>query len=213
MTTGLIKLQDSLITKPIMTNIAVFASGNGSNCENIIRYFEDSESICIRLVLCNNRNAKVMQRASLLGVPAEYVDRISFRDASTVMPLMQKYGIDFIVLAGFLQLVPAFLIEAYSHRIINIHPALLPKFGGKGMYGHHVHEAVKAAGETETGITVHWVTEKYDDGGIIAQFRTPLSPTDTPDDIAGKIHVLEMEHFPKVIEEVIRNRRQAFMGG
>lgn len=188
-----------------MTNIAVFASGNGSNCENIIRYFKDSGSIRVRLVLCNNPDAKVMQRAAMLGVPAEYVGRTAFRDESTVMPLMRKYEIDFIVLAGFLQLVPAFLIKAYRRAIINIHPALLPKFGGKGMYGHHVHEAVKAAGETETGITVHWVTEAYDEGGIIAQFRTPLTPDDTPDSIAAKIHTLEMEHFPRTIGEIVHN--------
>jgi len=209
------KVKDSLLyctvsseiktKKKRMTNIAVFASGNGSNCENIIRYFNDSGSVCVRLVLCNNPDAKVMQRAAMLGVPVEYVCRTAFRDENTVMPLIRKYGIDFIVLAGFLQLVPAFLIKAYRRAIINIHPALLPKFGGKGMYGHHVHEAVKAAGETETGITVHWVTEAYDEGGIIAQFRTSLSPDDTPDSIAAKIHTLEMEHFPRIIEEIIHN--------
>ena len=120
-----------------------------------------------------------------------------------MMPLLSEHHIDFIVLAGFLPLVPDFLIEAFPRRIINIHPALLPKFGGKGMWGHHVHEAVKAAGETETGMTVHYVTPVCDGGEIIAQFRTPLSPDDTPDDIAAKEHILEMEHFPAVVEKVL----------
>ena len=120
-----------------------------------------------------------------------------------MMPLLSEHHIDFIVLAGFLPLVPDFLIEAFPRRIINIHPALLPKFGGKGMWGHHVHEAVKAAGETETGMTVHYVTPVCDSGEIIAQFRTPLSPDDTPDDIAAKEHILEMEHFPAVVEKVL----------
>jgi phosphoribosylglycinamide formyltransferase-1 len=118
---------------------------------------------------------------------------------------MRQYHIDFIVLAGFLLMVPGFLIDAYDHRMLNIHPALLPKYGGKGMYGMHVHEAVKAAGEKETGMTVHWVSRVCDGGEIIAQFSTPLSPDDTPDDIAAKEHILEQQHFPKVIEEVISN--------
>ena len=161
-------------------NIAIFVSGSGSNCENLIRYFTDSESVHCALVVSNK-------------------------------PDLQKYDIGFIVLAGFLPLVPDFLIDAYPHRIINIHPALLPKYGGKGMWGHHVHEAVKAAGETETGMTVHWVTPVCDAGEIIAQFRVALTPDDTVDDIAEKEHddiaekehQLEMAHFPKVVEEVI----------
>ena len=119
------------------------------------------------------------------------------------MPLLAQYDIDFIVLAGFLLMIPDFLVQAYEHRMINLHPALLPKYGGKGMYGHHVHEAVKAAGETETGMTVHWVSNVCDGGEIIAQFRTAISPEDTPDDIAEKEHILEMEHFPKVIEQIL----------
>jgi phosphoribosylglycinamide formyltransferase-1 len=121
-----------------------------------------------------------------------------------MMPLMERYGIDFVVLAGFLPLVPNFLIEAFPRRIINIHPALLPKYGGKGMWGHHVHEAVKAAGETETGMTVHYVTPVCDSGEIIAQYKTALSPTDTADDIAEKEHHLEMAYYPKVVEQVLR---------
>jgi phosphoribosylglycinamide formyltransferase-1 len=121
-----------------------------------------------------------------------------------MLPLMQRYDIHFIVLAGFLPIVPDYLIDAYPRRILNLHPALLPKFGGKGMWGHHVHEAVKAAGETETGMTVHWVTPVCDGGDIIAQFRVPLLPDDTVDDIAEKEHQLEMAHFPQVIEQVLR---------
>ena len=119
------------------------------------------------------------------------------------MPLMREHHIDFIVLAGFLLVIPDFLINAYPHKMINLHPALLPKFGGMGMYGHHVHEAVKAAGETETGMTVHYVSNEVDGGEIIAQFSTPILPTDTPDDIAAKEHVLEMAHFPQVVDDVI----------
>ena len=122
-----------------------------------------------------------------------------------MLPLLKKYDIDFIVLAGFLPLVPSFLIDAYPHRIINIHPALLPKYGGKGMWGRHVHEAVKEAGETETGMTVHWVTPVCDSGEIIAQYKVALSPEDTVDDIAEKEHLLEMKYFPKVVEEVLNN--------
>jgi len=124
--------------------------------------------------------------------------------SAVMMPLMERYGIDFVVLAGFLPLVPNFLIEAFPRRIINIHPALLPKYGGKGMWGHHVHEAVKAAGETETGMTVHYVTPVCDSGEIIAQYKTALSPTDTADDIAEKEHHLEMAYYPKVVEQVLR---------
>ena len=132
-----------------------------------------------------------------------FMSREDFRSGNRLLPVMDSFKIDFIVLAGFLQLVPDFLLGRFDHAIINIHPALLPKFGGKGMYGHHVHEAVKAAGETETGMTVHWVTKDYDAGEIIAQFRVPVYPDDTPDDIAYREHLLEMEHFPKVIEGLL----------
>ena len=125
-----------------------------------------------------------------------------------MMPLLRKYDIGFIVLAGWLPLIPNYLIDAYPHKMINLHPALLPKYGGKGMWGHHVHEAVKAAGETETGMTVHWVTPVCDAGEIIAQFKVALSSDDTVDDIAEKEHQLEMEHFPKVVEDIIRKMKE-----
>ncbi len=185
------------------TKIAIFASGSGSNCENIIRYFKKSESVSIQVVVSNKADAYVLERARKLNVPSVVISKSELNDPHTMLPLMHQYAIDFIVLAGFLPLIPNFLIDVFPHRIINIHPALLPKYGGKGMYGHHVHEAVKAAGESETGMTVHWVTPVCDAGEIIAQFRVALSPDDTVDDIAEKEHQLEMEHFPKVIENII----------
>jgi len=184
-------------------NLAIFVSGNGSNCENIIRYFKESEKYKVAMVLSNKADAYALVRAKNLGVPTEIVPRKEFAKEEVIMPLLESYSIDFIVLAGFLVIVPDFLIEAYDHRMINLHPALLPHFGGPGLYGHHVHEAVKAAGETETGMTVHWVSATVDGGEIIAQFKTPVAPEDTPDDIAEKEHKLEMEHFPRVIEEIL----------
>ena len=184
-------------------NIAIFASGSGSNCENLIRYFADSESVNCALVVSNKPDAYALTRAERLGVPTAVTPMADLHNPDVMMPLLRRYDIGFIVLAGWLPLIPDFLIEAYPHRIINIHPALLPKYGGKGMWGHHVHEAVKAAGERETGMTVHWVTPVCDAGEIIAQFRVSLSPDDTVEDIAEKEHQLEMEHFPKVVETII----------
>ena len=186
-----------------MINIAIFVSGSGTNCENLIKYFADSERVNCALVVSNKPDAFALTRAERLGVETAVAPKPQLNDPDFMMPLLSDHHIDFIVLAGFLPLVPDFLIEAFPRRIINIHPALLPKFGGKGMWGHHVHEAVKAAGETETGMTVHYVTPVCDSGEIIAQFRTPLTPDDTPDDIAAKEHVLEMEYFPKVVEKVL----------
>lgn len=180
-------------------NIAIFASGGGTNCENIIRYFKDSDEVCTALVISNKAEAPVLGKALKLGVPVQVVTKAELNDEAVMMPLLQQYAIDFIVLAGFLPLVPDFLIEAFPRRIVNIHPSLLPKFGGKGMWGHHVHEAVKAAGETETGMTVHWVTPVCDGGDIIAQYRVALSPEDSADVISEKEHALEMKYYPLVI--------------
>ena len=188
--------------KPL--TIAIFVSGGGTNCENIIEYFKDSESVHIALVVSNRADAFALERARRHEVPTTIISKADLSTTDIVMPLMEHYGIEFIVLAGFLPLIPNYLIDAYPRRIVNLHPALLPKFGGKGMYGHHVHEAVKAAGETETGMTIHYVSPVCDGGDIIAQFSTPLSPDDTVDDIAEKEHVLEMEHFPKVLEQLFR---------
>ena len=181
--------------------MAIFASGSGSNCENIIRYFKNSALASTDLVVCNKPDAYVLERAKRMGVPSKVITKAELNDAATMMPLLKD--IDFIVLAGFLPLIPNFLIDAFPRRIVNLHPALLPKYGGKGMWGHHVHEAVKAADEKETGMTVHWVTPICDAGEIIAQFSVALSPNDSVDDIAEKEHQLEMEHFPVVLEKII----------
>lgn len=184
--------------------IAIFASGSGSNCENLIRYFEDSDVVRCALVVSNKADAYVLERAKRLGVPTAIMPKALLNDADAMMPLMREYDIDFIVLAGFLPLVPNFLLDAFPRRIVNLHPALLPKYGGKGMWGHHVHEAVKAAGETETGMTVHWVTPVCDGGDIIAQYKCEIAPSDSVDDIAEKEHQLEMRYFPEVVERIIR---------
>ena len=184
-------------------NIAIFASGGGTNCENIIRYFKDSAEVCTALVVSNKADAPVLRKALKLGVPVQIVTKAELNDETVMMPLLQQYAIDFIVLAGFLPLIPDFLVEAYPRRIVNIHPSLLPKFGGKGMWGHHVHEAVKAAGEKETGMTVHWVTPVCDGGDIIAQYRVALSPEDSAEVISEKEHVREMKYYPLVILRVL----------
>lgn len=182
--------------------VAVFVSGSGSNFENLVHYFQDSPLVDITLMVSSKADAYAMTRARRLGVPAVVRNRKELNDPSVMVPLLRRQGIGMIVLAGFLPMVPEYLINLYPRRIVNIHPSLLPKFGGKGMWGHHVHEAVKAAGETETGITIHYVTPVCDGGEIIAQYAVALSPDDTVDDIADKGHVLEMEHFPKVVEQV-----------
>jgi phosphoribosylglycinamide formyltransferase-1 len=187
-----------------MVNIAIFVSGSGSNCENIIRYFQQNNEVNIALVISNKADAYALTRAKNLNVPSIVLPKAEFNDRTKVLNLMKENKIDFIVLAGFLLIIPDWLIDAYPKRMLNLHPALLPKFGGIGMYGHHVHEAVRKANETETGMTVHWVSNVCDGGEIIAQFRTPITPTDTPDDFADKEHVLEMEHFPQVIESVLK---------
>ena len=186
-------------------NIAIFVSGSGSNCENLIRYFADNQRIHCALVVSNKPDALALERARQLGVPTAVAPKPELNAPEFMLPLLRDYQIGFIVLAGFLPLVPNFLLDAFPRRIINLHPALLPKYGGKGMWGHHVHEAVKAAGEKETGMTVHWVTPVCDAGEMIAQYRCALSPEDTVDDIAEKEHQLEMEYFPKVVEQVLQS--------
>lgn len=188
-------------------NIAIFVSGSGSNCENIIQYFQNNKQANIALVVSNRSDAYALVRAQRLNVPTKVLPKAEFNNQEMVMKLMADYRIDFIVLAGFLLMIPDWLISAYQHRMINLHPALLPKFGGIGMYGHYVHEAVRKANETETGMTVHWVSPVCDGGEIIAQFRTPITPNDTPDDIAAKEHVLEMKHFPQVIEAILKQEK------
>ena len=185
-------------------NIAIFVSGSGTNCENLIRYFEGSDCVNCSLVVSNKADALALERATRLGVSTAVTPKAQLNDPQVMLPLLREHAIDFIVLAGFLPLVPDFLIDAFPCRIVNLHPALLPKYGGKGMWGHHVHEAVKAAAETETGMTVHWVTPVCDGGEIIAQYRCELSPDDTVDDIAEKEHQLEMQYFPQIVEQVLQ---------
>ena len=185
--------------------VAIFVSGTGTNCENIIRYFAGSEVVNIALVVSNKAEAPALEKARRLGVPTEVVSKSQLSDNSFMLPLLRERDIHFIVLAGFLLMIPDYLIAAYPRRIINLHPSLLPKFGGKGMYGHRVHEAVKAACETETGMTVHYVTGECDGGEIIAQYKTAISPEDTPEDIAAKENLLEMRYYPLVIKQVLQN--------
>ena len=186
-----------------MKRVAIFASGSVSNAENIANYFKGSDAVEISLILANNPEAYVLERAKKLGIESVVVTGKEFRAADKVLEILKERNIDFIVLAGFLLLVPAKLIEAYPGKIVNIHPALLPKHGGKGMYGDHVHEAVVAAGDTESGITIHLIDERYDCGTTFFQATCPVLPTDTPHDVAEKVHALEYEHFPRVIKEII----------
>lgn len=185
-----------------MKNIAIFASGSGSNAERIVEYFAKSEQINVKLFLCNNPEAGVIQRAERLQIPLIMFDRPAFKSGE-VVKILQENQIDWVILAGFLWLVPKNVVEAFPNKIINIHPALLPKFGGKGMYGHFVHEAVVENEETKSGITIHFVNECYDEGGIIFQASFPVLKTDMPEDVARKGQVLEHKHFPEVIERTI----------
>lgn len=186
-----------------MKNIAIFASGSGTNAENITRYFSNSETVKVAVVLSNNRHVGVHARVNGLGVPSFVFTRDEFTEGSKVLAKLAEYETDLIVLAGFMNKISGVLLEAYPGKIINIHPALLPKHGGKGMYGMHVHEAVVAAGEKESGITIHYINERYDEGAIIFQASCPVLPSDTPEEVAAKVHALEYAHYPRMIEEVI----------
>jgi phosphoribosylglycinamide formyltransferase-1 len=188
-----------------MTNLAIFASGSGTNAENIARYFSGSERIRVSLVLSNRPDAYVLERASRLGIPVLVFSRGDLYETGKVMEVLEEHRIDFLVLAGFLWLVPSGLLEVYRGRVINIHPALLPRFGGKGMYGDRVHRAVIESGEKRTGITIHYVNERYDEGQVIFQESFEILPGDTPESIAERVHRLEYAHFPRVIQEVVEN--------
>ena len=185
-----------------MTRIAIFASGSGTNAENLIKYFQNSEEIRVSKVYCNKKSAGVYARCERLNVPCVWFSREAFYNSSRVLHDVQLHA-DFVVLAGFLWRIPQGFVDAFPQKMINIHPALLPKYGGKGMYGMYVHEAVKANNEKETGITIHFVNEHYDEGAIIFQAKTEVDSNDSPEDIANKIHELEYAHFPVVIEEVV----------
>ena len=184
-------------------NIALFASGSGTNAENICNYFKQNKQIKVALIVTNNALAGVIKRAKRLHVPVEVIAKEAYSNGNYLTQLLKNYKIDFVVLAGYLKLIPLELIKNYERRIINIHPALLPLYGGHGMYGMKVHEAVITAGEKQTGITIHYVNEKFDEGKIIFQATTSIVNTDTPHSIADKVHKLEYEYFPKVIEDVI----------
>lgn len=186
-----------------MRNIAIFASGSGTNAENIIRYFSNKNSAKVTLVLSNKRQALVLKRAEALNINTLFFDRNDFYTSGKVSGWLKKYSIDFIVLAGFLWLVPADIIESYKGRLVNIHPALLPSYGGKGMFGAVVHRSVIANHEAESGITIHLVNERYDEGDIVFQARCKVDPDDTPESLALKIHQLEYKYFPAVIEKLV----------
>ena len=186
-----------------MKNIALLASGSGSNVQNIANYFAKNPEVHISLVITNNPKAGVIERCKNLGIPLVYLSKAGFSSENTLLNTLKGFSIDLIVLAGFLLKIPHGLVKAYPNKIVNIHPALLPKFGGKGMYGMHVHRAVKEAGETETGISIHYVNEHYDQGTLIFQAKTLVNTQDTPEDIATKVQALEAVHFPKTIETLL----------
>lgn len=186
-----------------MKRIVILASGSGSNAENLITYFKENPEIQVAAVLTNKSSAKVLERCDRLQVPAFYFNKSAFSSSDAVVGLLKGMNTDLIVLAGFLWKIPQNVIDAFPNKIINIHPALLPKYGGKGMYGEKVHQSVKENGETETGITIHYVNEHYDEGGIIFQAKTAVEPSDDANGIAEKVHQLEYEHFPKVIEKLL----------
>lgn len=183
-----------------MSNIALFASGSGSNAENIVKYFLDDKNVTFPIILCNNRSAFVFERAKKLQISSILIDRDQFYNTDEIVDILKQNDIDLIVLAGFLWLIPQNILKAYSGRILNIHPALLPKYGGKGMYGDKVHKAVVEAGESESGITIHHVNEHFDEGEILFQAKCEVLPTDSAEEVAHKVHELEYEHFPKVID-------------
>lgn len=186
-------------------NIAIFASGSGTNAEHIIRYFQEKETASVKLVLSNKKEAYVLERANQLNIPCRYFPKNEWEEGKKIRSLLQTNEIDLIVLAGFLLKIPQVLLDAYPHKIVNIHPALLPKYGGKGMYGRHVHEAVINAREKETGITIHYIDKEYDQGKILFQQTCSVEPTDTPEKVAAKVHALEYAYYPHVIESLLTN--------
>jgi phosphoribosylglycinamide formyltransferase-1 len=186
-----------------MKIIAVFASGEGSNAQNLMDYFKHSSTIKVKVIVSNNPQANVLNRAKKENVPTMLINRESFYNTNNVIEQLKELQVDWIILAGFLWLIPGNLISAFPRKIVNIHPALLPKFGGKGMYGMKVHEAVIAAKEKESGITIHYVNHEYDKGEIIAQHKCIIHSSDTTQTLASKIHELEQAFFPKTIEQTI----------
>ncbi|WP_372641237.1 phosphoribosylglycinamide formyltransferase [Ancylomarina sp.] len=188
-----------------MKRIAIFASGSGSNAENIAHYFKSNPEVEISIILSNKKDAFVLERANKLNIPSQSFTRNDFYESNAIIDLLKNKKIDLIVLAGFLWLVPGSLIKAYPNAIVNIHPALLPNYGGKGMYGMNVHNAVIANKDKESGITIHIVNEKYDDGETILQAKCQIEENDTAEDLANKIHDLEYEHFPRAVENYLNH--------
>tara|TARA_B110000003_G_scaffold2971_1_gene3204 strand:+ start:19152 stop:19733 length:582 start_codon:yes stop_codon:yes gene_type:complete len=192
----------------IAKKIAIFASGSGSNTQSIIEYFQQKESIEIALIMCNKSNAFVVQRAQKLRVKCIVFNSETFKNNLGFLDILSKYEVNWIVLAGFLLKIPEYIIEDFQGKIINIHPALLPKYGGKGMYGMNVHRSVIENNETESGISIHYVNKNYDEGKMIFQASCAINAGDSPEDLANKIRLLEHQHYPKVIEETIKNSTQ-----
>jgi len=189
-----------------MKRIVILASGSGSNAQKIIEHFQGHQSIEVALVLANKRNAGVLDRCDLLGIPAFYFNSAAFGSSDRLLESVQGIAPDLIVLAGFLKLIPESWLDAFPRKIINIHPALLPKYGGKGMYGMNVHRKVKEAGEAESGISIHYVDARYDEGAMIKQFQCALDKKDSPEEIAAKVQQLEHLHYPQVIESLLLER-------
>ena len=186
-----------------MKKIAVFASGSGTNAENIAKYFSDNQAVNVVLVVSNNPAAGVHDRVNRLGIPSVTYTKEELAEGREIVKKLAEFEVDWIVLAGYLKKISEPILHAFPQKIVNIHPALLPKHGGKGMYGVRVHEAVVAAGDGESGITIHYINENYDDGKIIFQARCPVMPSDTPDDVAAKVHALEYKYYPEVIARIL----------
>ena len=186
-----------------MIKLAILASGNGTNAQQISEYFANHDKVMVECIIYNRKNAYVAERAKKLGIPAIYYNRADFYENGNVLTYLRQHNIDWVILAGFLWLVPEDILNAFPNRIINIHPALLPNYGGKGMYGHHVHEAVISHHEKKSGITIHIVDNHYDRGTILFQAECMLTEQDTPDSLAEKIHLLEQKYFPAVIEKTV----------
>lgn len=187
----------------MMKNIAIFASGNGTNAEQLVHHFAHHAKARVALILTNRSSAFVLQRAERLGVPAYFFHKEQWAEGTEIIEILRRYEIDFVVLAGFLARVPDCVLQRFPQRMVNIHPSLLPKFGGKGMYGDRVHQAVLDAGEKESGITIHYTNQHYDEGAIICQERCPVLPDDTFDTLAARVHQLEYAHYPRVVDELV----------
>lgn len=188
-----------------MNKIAIFASGSGTNAQNIIEYFNTKEIATVSCILSNKKDAYVLIRAQNYNIPTRIIDRHEFYETDEILNFLNAEGINWIVLAGFLWLIPENIVDSFTNRIVNIHPALLPKFGGKGMYGLNVHRAVIENREKETGITIHYVNKKYDEGNIIFQTRCSVDEADTPESLAERVHKLEYKYYPEIIEKLIQS--------